>query len=77
MKQHGFLDGYMDRWKKCYVKLEDGFLTRYDKKSLVGTGKNKVRREYFVVRPSNAGVSPRVVIPVISAVPCGSSAYRR
>lgn len=30
------------RWQTYYFKLEDGFLTHYEKKSLVGTRKNKV-----------------------------------
>lgn len=34
---------YFSRWKPRYFRLEDGFLTYYDKKSLVGTHKNKVR----------------------------------
>lgn len=34
---------YFSRWKPRYFRLEDGFLTYYDKKSLVGTNhKNKV-----------------------------------
>ncbi|CAM9166452.1 unnamed protein product [Ascophyllum nodosum] len=44
----GFLEGhlmkqskYFSRWKPRYFRLEDGFLTYYDKKSLVGTHKNK------------------------------------
>lgn len=32
------------RWQTYYFKLEDGFLTHYEKKSLVGTRKNKVNR---------------------------------
>eukprot|EP00752_Nemacystus_decipiens_P009414 g8417.t1 len=32
---------YFSRWKPRYFRLEDGFLTYYDKKSLVGTHKNK------------------------------------
>ncbi|CAB1114761.1 unnamed protein product [Ectocarpus sp. CCAP 1310/34] len=32
------------RWQTYYFKLEDGFLTHYDKKSLVGTRKRKVPR---------------------------------
>lgn len=34
---------YFSRWKPRYFRLEDGFLTYYDKKSLVGTHKNKVQ----------------------------------
>lgn len=33
---------YFSRWKPRYFRLEDGFLTYYDKKALVGTHKNKV-----------------------------------
>lgn len=33
---------YFSRWKPRFFRLEDGFLTYYDKKSLVGTHKNKV-----------------------------------
>lgn len=40
---------YFSRWKPRYFRLEDGFLTYYDKKSLVGTHKNKVR--YLVQGP--------------------------
>eukprot|EP00903_Cladosiphon_okamuranus_P006607 g6454.t1 len=32
---------YFSRWKPRYFRMEDGFLTYYDKKSLVGTHKNK------------------------------------
>lgn len=32
------------RWQTYYFKLEDGFLTHYEKKSLVGTRKHKVRQ---------------------------------
>ncbi|CAM9142326.1 unnamed protein product [Ectocarpus sp. 6 AP-2014] len=32
---------YFSRWKPRYFRLEDGYLTYYDKKSLVGTNKNK------------------------------------
>lgn len=32
---------YFSRWKPRYFRLEDGFLTYYDKKSLVGTNKHK------------------------------------
>lgn len=38
MKQSRFFS----KWKPRYFRLEDGFLTYYDKKSLVGTHKNKV-----------------------------------
>lgn len=34
---------YFSRWKPRYFKLEDGFLYYFDKKSLVGTNKYKVR----------------------------------
>lgn len=37
MKQSKFFS----RWRPRYFRLEDGFLTYYDKKSLVGTHKNK------------------------------------
>lgn len=33
---------YFSRWKPRYFKLEDGYLTYYDKKSLVGTPNKKV-----------------------------------
>lgn len=33
------------RWQTYYFKLEDGFLTHYEKKSLVGTRKHKVRQD--------------------------------
>lgn len=35
---------YFSRWKPRYFRLEDGFLTYYDSKSLVGTHKNKVNK---------------------------------
>lgn len=41
---------YFSRWKPRYFRLEDGFLTYYDKKSLVGTHKNKVQK---ISKPEN------------------------
>ena len=32
------------RWKSYYFRLEDGYLTHYENKSLVGTRKSKVRK---------------------------------
>ena len=38
MKQSKFFS----KWKPRYFRLENGFLTYYDKKALVGTPKHKV-----------------------------------
>lgn len=35
------------RWVSHFFRLEDGYLTHYEKKSLVGTKKNKVKRPRY------------------------------
>lgn len=52
MKQSKFFS----KWKPRYFRLEDGFLMYYDKKSLVGTHKNKV-----------GGSQPRLCVSIPTA----------
>ena len=39
--------GRLKRWTPRFFVLENGFLSHYEKKSLVGTKKGKVRLRYF------------------------------
>lgn len=49
---------YFSRWKPRYFRLEDGFLTYYDKKALVGTHKNKVVMSLDEASRSEGGEVP-------------------
>lgn len=60
---------YFSRWKPRYFKLEDGYLTYFEKKALVGTSKNKVGpgccclMPRCVARPSgNLGATRRAAL---------------
>lgn len=55
---------YVGGWQPYYFHLEDGFLTHYDKKSLVGTKKRKVK--YCLDNPKSATIYQRYAPASIS-----------
>lgn len=49
---------HSSRWKSQFFRLDDGFLTCYDMKSLVGTTPNKVKQAEQGI-PETPGFAPR------------------
>lgn len=56
---------HSSRWKSQFFRLDDGFLACYDKKSLVGTTPNKVKRKRVFLKHQ---VAPRHLSQIVLSV---------